>query len=755
MDAGRYILFAILLWASCSCTKIQEDRVVTTDHPVAEKREDIVIGSPDEMELSFIWGDEGFYSLSISSLGKTISGPPVTLDVFPLTLKDDEWIQSGYKEVTPDGSSVSCSAEITTKAGSVFLVEDTFTMDTQARTVLLSRKVSIKNAVPSDYAFNSFFMLGEKGEKQYDYFIPSLIYGDNSNLGTGAIGSDPSDNWILAREERMALPLAMMRERSSGVSIAFADYGRVPSTTNEDFGTGHLASGKFMFASLGFFKKDMVNELVYCYPGSEGEKTYSDGGSSSQKRWSRRSHPVNTLTNHEYSLQIQFSHKADFPSSIEEHWRSVFDLYDPAVVQTDPERLLEYGLEVLDHYWIKDNDAAGFPFDVYLSSGNVKDISFSMGFVGMQVACGWYMYRFGLENGNTNLARRGENILDFWANKSLNSFGMPKVWWDIAPWFSFRNSNDLRTMQGGIEAMIEAWATAQKFSPGSKKEWLDYCLRVADWLVGTQHEDGSWSKAFNNAGGVTDDGRFLTSNVIRFLHYMYSATGDTRYHESAKAAGEFCLEQINSKYRYVGSVVDNPNVLDRESGQKAMEAFLALYDLTGEKRWVGAAHKAAYYTASYMYSWDIARPEENVRMKWTSGRNTTGITIIATGHSGADCGISFSSFEFFRLFVLTGDEYMLRFAELAQHNSKQTMDYDGALGYPFRGFQNEALRLVTPWGDNVGVWLPWVTSSTIDPMMRLMDAYGNYDVSILAHQNVEVLKKLDERYSLNPLNLAD
>ena len=737
-----------------ACSGIHEEVQPASDQSAHEDRDDIVIGS-DELRLSFSWEVNGYYSLSISAFGKTFSGIPVAIDVFPMKLKDDEWMRCGYEDVNIAGESVSCYVELTTKAGSVFLVSDTFTTDARNHTVLLSRKVTVKNAASDDYAFNSFFMLGDQGNGIYDCFIPSLMYGDNSNLGAGAIGSDPSDDWVLAREERMALPLAMMRDRSSGVSAAIADYERVPSTINDDFGTNHLTNNKFKFASLGFCRKDGTRELVYCYPGSEGEKTYSDGSSSTQKRWARRSHPVTSLIEHSYSLQIHFAKETDFLSAIEEHWRRAFDIYNPAIIHTAPAKILDYSLEVLDHYWLNDNDAAGFPFSVYLSSGKVKDISFSMGFVGMQISCGWYLYRYGLENGIADYIKKGEAILDFWGRKSLNSFGMPMVWWDISPWCSFRNSNDLRTMQGGIEAMIEAWATAQRFSPGSKSDWLDYCTRVAEWLVGSQHTDGSWSRIFNNAGDVTDDGRLLTTNVIRFLDYVYSATGDMRYKDAALAAGEYCLDRISDGYRYVGSVVDNPNVLDRESGQKAMEAFLSLYDLTGEKRWVDAARQAAYYTASYMYSWDIAKPVGNYRMEWSQERNTTGITIIATGHSGADCGISFSSFEFFRLYVLTGDKYMLRFAGLAQHNSKQTMDYDGALGYPFRGFQNEALRLVTPWGDNVGVWLPWITASAIDPMMRLMDAYGDYDVISLSQLGLDALRQMDDEYCSNPLRLMD
>jgi hypothetical protein len=51
------------------------------------------------------------------------------------------------------------------------------------------------------------------------------------------------------------------------------------------------------------------------------------------------------------------------------------------------------------------------------------------------------------------------------------------------------------------------------------------------------------------------------------------------------------------------------------------------------------------------------------------------ITIIATGHSGADCRFSYNSFEYLRLYNLTGDEYFLRIAKLLEkvgRNSKRS-----------------------------------------------------------------------------------
>lgn len=100
-----------------------------------------------------------------------------------------------------------------------------------------------------------------------------------------------------------------------------------------------------------------------------------------------------------------------------------------------------------------------------------------------------------------------------------------------------------------------------------------------------------------------------------------------------------------------------------------------------------------------------------------------------------------------RLYVLTGDEYFLHIARLLEKNTKQTMDYDGTLGYAYRGLQTEALRLVTRWGDGVNLWLPWVTASALDPLFKIRDAYGDMDIERIGTESLSTLRQKDAVYA--------
>jgi len=638
--------------------------------------------------------------------------------------------------VSDDASQLVAYATLTTSGGSVFKFTDTYTTDPIRPSLRLSRNIVVENKAVAERSFNSLILIRKASAQKYtdnEYFMPSLVYKDGSNMSGASIGSDWTGQWILAREERMGLPLTMMRDKGTNVALSLSDYNLNPATTSSDWGNTHLASSAFTYASLGFNLQGNAPALAYCFPGSEGERSYSDGGGADELRWARRSTPILRNKGQRYVVDILGTRSATFAEALRNHWRNTFDAYSPALLEVDSRTVLEASLEVLDHYWLKSNGAAGFPFSVYCSSGKVCETSFDMGFVGMQASCGYYLYRYGLDHGNDTYRKKGEQVLDFWANRSANEGGMPRIWYDIDPWNLFRNYNDLRNMQGGLEAMLLAWSCAEAARPGSHAAWLRYCKRAADFLVAKQASDGSFPKAFDNNGAVVDAGTFLTSNVIRFLTAMYGVTAKADYRAAVVKAAEWCLTHIHADYKYVGSVIDNPYIKDRESGQKMIEAMLAAYDLTGEQRYLEAACQAAYYTVSYMYAWNI--PWESgttLTMPWPKRKSTVGITIIATGHSGADCGFAYNSFEYLRLYELTHDTYFLRIAQLLEKNTKQTMNYDGSLRYPLRGLQREAIRCVTHRGDGVALWLPWCTAAALDPMFRMEDAYGSIGIDDIA-----------------------
>ena len=59
----------------------------------------------------------------------------------------------------------------------------------------------------------------------------------------------------------------------------------------------------------------------------------------------------------------------------------------------------------------------------------------------------------------------------------------------------------------------------------------------------------------------------------------------------------------------------------------------------------------------------------------------------------------------------------------------QVVDWDGKLGYKYRGLMNEAINLSPRRGHGVAKWLPWLSVAVLDPMVRMKEAFGTLNVT--------------------------
>ena len=212
-------------------------------------------------------------------------------------------------------------------------------------------------------------------------------------------------------------------------------------------------------------------------------------------------------------------------------------------------------------------------------------------------------------------------------------------------------------------------------------------------------------------------------------------------------AAEFSYANIHERYLYVACVVDNPQTIDSESGQQAINGFLAIYDLTKDPKWLAAAEQAATYTESWSYMFEVpVEKDQTARTDWPKDRSIVGQHIIAIGHSATDLGFAWSSFVYYRLYLLTGKEHYLQVARISAHNTKQSMNLGQEL-YPGQpeGLQQEAFQVRVSNGagrrmNSIMEALTWNFAAHLDPMIRFKDAFGTYDleeVEAMPKSNVE------------------
>ncbi|MEA4851636.1 MAG: T9SS type A sorting domain-containing protein [Paludibacter sp.] len=660
-----------------------------------------------------------------------------------------------YSSFSQNGDTLFCSSVLTTSNGTQFSVEDKY-ISHGSEKIELQRNLNIIKGVLSDRYFNSLFGFQVATNSQLtdnEYFVPGVWYKGNFETECNLPATCPksTDSCFYYREDRITLPLVMFRNKLSGKVVSLVHKDSDPETVMaDDYST--LISANYQFGALGIKQINNTTYETFIYPGSEGTRTGGKGA---------RSHPVRTGITQQYNLMISFSKTDDYASALKQTWDDAFSLYNPKIYNVDIPTCYDGLIETLIKYYVPNieqggiRDAPGFPFQVSLNDFLPIGIDYQMGFVGMQIPTGYYVYRYGIENNNPVSKADGEAILNFWANNSLSSLGYPRTWYNPGlngASGSFRSGSDIRVCTGGMEGLLSAWCFAKKNNI-SKSYWLKACTRFGDWLVNNQNVDGSFYFSYNHDAiingkhPVTDYNKYLTICTVRYLTELYIATNNSAYKDAALKAGEFCYTNIHQNYHYIACVIDNPHSYDSESGQMAMNGFLSLYDLTNDTKWLTAAEQAAKYTETWVYSFEI--PVENDRTTATSfprDRSIVGQHLIAISHAAADLGFAWSVFTFYQLYLETGNEHYLQVARMSAHNSKQSMNWDQSL-YPgeARGLQLEAFPVMIPRRSNgVETTLNWNYAAHLDPMFRFKDAFGTPDVeAVYSMPKAEQLRLLN------------
>lgn len=740
---SNHICYRILLGILCC---LFATGVIANDRLVSGKATIRVNACPaNQFSLSF-----SFDGIDIPTLDPQ---NPISLEV------KGKKLSGKYSSCEFVNDSLICNGLIITPRGSEIAVKDKYFSKGNGR-FELKRKLDFKTAKNLDAYFNSLFGFITDSSAlrltKNEYFIPGVWYKGNftaaGNLPAGTPQSN--DKYHYYREDRITLPLVMFRNPANGLTVSIIHEDSPNETVSHD-GLGIPINEHYQYGSLGIKRENDTIYTTFLYPGSEHERK---GGSG------YRYHPVKKGIKHEYKLEFAFSTTPDYASGVKTTWNRAFDLYNPPIYPVNITNTYDGLIETLLNYYVPDRtmggirDAAGFPFEVDLTTFQPKGIDYQMGFVGMQIATGYYLYREGIEKNDMSTKEKGAAVLNFWATKSLTSLGFPRTWYD--PGLNgnngtFRPGSDIRVCTGGMEGLIAAWSFA-KLNGIDNPAWIDACKKFGNWLVSNQNSDGSYYFSYNQSSIVngkhpaSNYNKYLTACTVRYLVELYIATGIEAYKTAALNAGEYAYKNIHEKYIYVACVVDNPQTIDSESGQMALNAFLSLYDLTKENKWLDAAEQAATYTESWVFCNEVPVEKDYTgNTAFPKDRSIIGQHLIAVGNPAADLGFAWSSFAFYRLYLETGNEHYLKVARIAAHNTKQSMNWDGSL-YPGKpkGLQLEAFRVMIPRRQSgILTTLNWNYAAHLDPMFRMKDAFGTPDLEIVEQMPWEERIRLNKLYA--------
>ena len=714
--------------------------------------------------LNVLRSEDGAYNVTFSGYGndfnsETNFNPALMIDVKMGTFYPT------YSSYTKEDGKIELKATfVTTPRTVVFEINDAYVAKGSGE-FELSRKVKVVDLGDNPYTegFSSSFGL-QFASKDFlannEYFIPAVWYKGNfekeGNIPSGIpVATDLS---FLYREDRIPLPVVMMRQKESGLTFTLVHKDSKCETVLNDSRGVEVDEG-YQFGGVGVvnWKKTDTFTAVVTYPGSD----LRTGGMG------RRLHPiVKDFDKHAYKVYFKISKTPDYATAVNESWQLAFNLYNPQVYNVDLTSAYWGLIESVNHFFLdpsvdKSVKGPGFPWSVNLRNFSLNKDTYEIGFVGSQPIAGYALFRAGVESQNEEYKARGCNVLNLWASEGLTDLGLPKTRY-AALWGTWDDwaKTSMRQACNGMAGLLNAWCYAKRNNIDIPL-WLAACKKFGDFLVTNQNADGSYYMEydpFSVGGGKHPAGnlnKFLTICAVRYLVELYIATDDERYKAAALKAAEFSYSNIHEKYLYVACVVDNPQTIDSESGQQAINGFLSVYDLTKDKKWLDAAEQAAIYTESWSYMFEVpVEKDQFAETDWPKDRSIVGQHIIAIGHSATDLGFAWSAFVYYRLYLLTGKEHYLHVARISAHNTKQSMNLGQKL-YPGQpeGLQQEAFQVRVNNGagrrmNSIMEALTWNFAAHLDPMIRFKDAFGSYDLEEVEKMLQSEKERLNDRYSL-------
>ena len=668
----------------------------------------------------------------------------------------NEFRDAAYDRVEERDGEVTGECLFVTKNGSEIAVRDTWSA--AGGTLKIARVAEVRKSSGDDLGFQtkiSFYQAVSDELRDFEYFSPGQWYLDNKYAADFAPGKNMDLQYYWRKETYSGLPMFAMRHRESGETVwlsrweadatlpsldrtATENYAYVdPLITVGSFGVSkarpealtYTYYGHVMATPLPDAQCDGVS-VDYIYPAVNGQQPYRNWGPVSTRQplsnitWV---HPMREGFVQRYAVAACFDRYDSFGLMLRNTWRQVYPRLKDRLFEVDNAQLYEHMMRFLKTVTRQFGEAWGTPFAAQLPDFDPSSFSAEIGFVGQQAGIGYQLLRWGRLRDDAEAVEKGLGILDFWAEHTMTDAGFPRLWVHLSAHRDEPQPIWIRQIGDGLEAILDAYVFEKKRG-ADHESWLDYCVRTADWLSGVQNDDGSFYRSYHDDGSCCMDSRASTQCVVRFLVQLYLVTKQERYLGMAVRAGEWSRVHQYEGFEYRGGPCDTSDIMDKESGIYAMFAYIALYDLSGDRKWLEAACGAADYTETFTFVWHF--PVYNPYPAHPFNRyHISGQSNVSVGTAGGDIYMAACSYTYYRLYLLTGDRHYCDFAEFLNRNCKQANDPDGSCGYRYPGLVNEGAHFSEQEYRSRYHWLPWCTFVEVDPASRFEDTFGYHEIA--------------------------
>lgn len=684
---------------------------------------------------------------------RLVAGPaPVTLEVY--TGDPADWqgtrLARGYGSVELDGDAVVGRVRVTTAAGELEVVDRWVP---EGEGVRVSRKVRSSSGVPGGAvrAVLDLDLIGSGFDLDTQVFAPPALYDLNDIDGDGL--EDYLDTRELVFRDDRLTGLAVMAfapARGLGVTLTRQDLPAHDDVPDRVRGQQAFAQ-RTDIGSLGLVARNDGWGLTAAYPFVERARCHA--------LTVRDREPWGAFWPIEDGIELEVTYGvgvvvgATATDALWELWRGRVEHLQPRRVELPVglERLTGLRLEALMPYYRQNETTAGFVTNCHPQDGHQLGDILQYGFTGQTVLNALHVLRHAPEISDPSARSKALRAIEgFVSRASASPLGLVHTLYDFesgreASWWSglllplayADEGADLQHLMGPVyehmgyaidalsgaadgtylrcvaeehHALLRAYA-AEKETGQDHDEWLAVASAFGEFLLRAQEDDGSWRRAytFDGAGLVEPRAWFgraelnqksSTATAVPFLHELHRITGDRRWLDAAVRAARFVAENFVRGLKFNGGIHDSiyarAQLVDSESILFSLRACLAASAMTGDDDLRDAAVDAARVLATWVYLWDVPLPPSSTMAGY--GFRSTGWSACDTAGAGYIHPYELHAVpDLFEAALLGEDDVLALIADLVLHGSNETVATEACdWGYARLGLQEEGL-LVSWW----------------------------------------------------------
>ena len=717
--------------------------------------------------VRFVKSPSGEWGIEVEGAPRLSQAEPARFEVYtgalpgPASDAEVKTIAGGYKSVTPSAGGVTATAEVPSGNGAIFHVEDRWSV--KGNVLFLHRHVAVTGNGAG--GFESAIMLDTAPEVSWGalkFMVPSKLYADATYDGATSPGGPLHDaeKFYSMRETVLPAPMiaANFKDGSSvtvldtkpkgGTSVAEEAAPTNTAMVDREFTFGALgarqtdqgvAIGFWLPGSIKDFEPPPRNVAANVSPGAAPAQVTANGTMaglkvSAKPAWRRRYNPIQDGFSQDYDLAFRFGRHETFPETTRNAWRFAWDALKPAVNPVDIDYVRRASIDVLSSQVRTVDGRTGIPYLEDARTGDFRNRSdarrAAMGFCAKNIeVADEFLKEADRDPGSARskkLRQQGLDIIATFirmlpmsppAGDGFDIFTgrIIPASWSIGQQALLPINTDMRDLTLAYER--------EKKKGITHPEWLAWIKSYADWELTQQHADGSFPRAWKpGTSEVFSDSPSATYAPIVLLVPLARVTGEKHYMEAALKAGENVWKNYGLEGNYQGGAIDASSsqlLTDKEGGMAALDAFMALYEATHDRKWLTRALSAADYTESWIWIWNVPLPGgvADAHQRWRNGPMVGLQGITANGASietGGDEYLDWAVSLYARAYKYSGDKHYLDVTRILLHNTKAKMatakdnfDFVGP------GWEQEG------WNSDPGKWLSWPGANHVNGIMTL------------------------------------